>query len=107
MINLSKQGLVLLVCNMIVFIMIVANIFVSKKSNWVMSLFLLCVLIIPIMAIQVYSLNCMVTGDCRLWSWTLVAFVIVFTLLYIIGFLSMIVKMKQDPVTTKESKEHD
>lgn len=49
----------------------------------------------------------MVTGDCRIWSWTLVTFVIICTILYIMGFVSMIFKMKQQPSEFIQKNEED
>ena len=55
------------------------------------------IVLIPIVFMQVYSLNCMVSGDCKMWSWTLASVAVLITQVYIIGFISMIIRMKKAP----------
>jgi succinate dehydrogenase hydrophobic anchor subunit len=38
----------------------------------------------------------MITGECHAWSWIISAIAAVFTLLYVIGFIVMIMKIKKN-----------
>ena len=101
---LQTQSIVLLVCNLIIFVLVGANVLINKKENapsWLLTLILLVMIVLPIMIVQVYSLDCMFTGDCRAWSWTLATAAIVVTLIYIVGFISMIIKLKKSSGPTK------
>jgi energy-converting hydrogenase Eha subunit A len=96
---LSYQAIVLMLCNFIIFMLMFINVFIPKKnkdspSKTAITLVLLFI-ILPVMALQVYSLNCMVTGECHAWSWILSAIAGIFTILYVIGFVAMIIKLKK------------
>jgi NADH:ubiquinone oxidoreductase subunit 3 (subunit A) len=67
----------------------------NKKSKSYIIILLLFV-ILPFMVMQIYSLNCMVTGECHAWSWTLSVIAAIFTFLYVIGFIAMIMKIKKN-----------
>ena len=94
---LSQQGLILSICNVIIFVAVVLSMFVIKKSadtepNKIKSVFkniAVLLMFLLIMVMQVYSLNCMVTGECQVWAWTLTAFAVFGTLGYI-GFFAYI-----------------
>ena len=104
---LPKQTLVLLVCNIVIFILIVSNMFLGKNKNWFLSIVLLIALIVPIMLMQLYSVNCMVTGDCNSWSWFLVAVAVLCTLVYIIGFINSIINLKKNTGPTIKTEEEN
>lgn len=95
---LSQQGVILSICNFIIFVAVVLSMFVIKKSadtesnktKSILKNIAVLMMFILIMVMQVYSLNCMVTGDCQLWSWTITAFAVFGTLGYI-GFFAYIV----------------
>lgn len=99
--SLSHQAIVLIVCNFVVFMLMFINVFIPRKnvtntpSKTAVS-FVLLLVILPIMILQIYSLNCMVTGECYAWSWTLSVIAAIFTIIYVIGFILTIVKLKQN-----------
>jgi len=107
----SKQAIILMICNFIVFMLLLSNTFISKIPNRTAILLVLFLLILPFMLLQIYSLNCMVTGECYTWTWIIAAIAVVFTILYVIGFIIMIKKMKntgptgpEDPQEPQEPK---
>jgi hypothetical protein len=101
---ISNQAIILTVCNFIIFMLMFANIFISKQKSKTIVILGLIFIVIPIMIIQIYSLNCMVTGSCVAWSWTLSIIAIVLTLVYVIGFIAMIMKLKRNAGPTQEEQ---
>ena len=89
---LTPQAIVLLVANLVFLIAVVFSISsvlrtmkthgfdVTYDVSRVVSA-LLSYLIV--MGLQVYSLNCMVVGDCRVWTWILAGLAVLGTLLYL------------------------
>lgn len=92
---ISKQAIILMICNFIVFMLLLFNTFITKGSNRNAIIIVLFLMILPFMILQIYSLNCMVTGECYVWSWIIAYISIAFTVLYVIGFIIMIRKLKQ------------
>jgi hypothetical protein len=94
---LSTQAIVLAICNTVILVAVILSMFVIKKNTdegnkvyaTIKNIFALLMFII-IMMMQIYSLNCMVYGDCRMWAWVLAIFAVVGTLSYI-GFFAYIV----------------
>lgn len=101
---ISNQAIILSICNLIIFMLMFINVFISKQKSKIVVILGLIFIVIPIMIIQIYSLNCMVTGSCTVWSWTLSAIAIIFTLIYVIGFIIMIIKLKKNTGPTQEDK---
>lgn len=94
--QLSTQATILAICNFVILIAVVLSMFVIKKNNdegnklyaTIKNVFALLMFII-IMTMQVYSLNCMIYGDCHLWGWILTTFAVIGTLSYL-GFFAYI-----------------
>lgn len=98
---LSPQAIVLIICNAIILMLMLINVFIPRKDSQKLGnkglMFLVIILfIIPIMLIQIYSLNCMVTGSCTKWSWTLSIIAVIFTVVYVIGFVTAIIRLKRN-----------
>ena len=95
----SQQAFILTICNVIILVAVILSMFVLKKSQatdpskvkTILKNISVLVMFIIIMLLQVYSLNCMVYGNCQLWSWILTSFAIFGTLGYIgfFAYLSM------------------
>lgn len=109
---LATQSIVLIVCNIFVFIAIVMSMFVLKKESnenkstseritTIAKNVLALVLFAIIMALQVYSLNCMVYGDCQAWAWILTTFAAVGTLSYLGFFVYLVSTMKKIQTTVQ------
>jgi hypothetical protein len=94
---LSTQAIILLVCNLIVLIAVGLSLFALKKnvdkgeSKTVVLLQNIAVMImfVVIMMMQVYSINCMVFGDCQLWTWIIVGLAVIGTLTFL-GFFTYV-----------------
>jgi hypothetical protein len=101
---LSNQAMTILVCNFIIFILLLANIFIprndssQKRMSKTGSFVVLFLLVLPFMILSVYSVNCMIVGQCTTWSWILSGLVIIAAILYIIGFIQMIIIKKKERV---------
>lgn len=102
---MSPQALVTLLTFVLVFIMMMIALFVIPNDNGVKGkamLFLTYILIfVPIFFLQTYSINCMVVGDCGIWSWILTFFVVILSLFYIVLAIFGIVGAKK----TKKAEE--
>jgi hypothetical protein len=93
----SQQALILTICNVVILIAVILSMFVLKKSkdndryklSTILKNIAALVMFIIIMVMQIYSVNCMIYGDCHLWTWILVAFAAFGTLMYI-GFFAYI-----------------
>lgn len=95
---MSPQAIILTVCNIVILIALILSLFVIKKSSdapeeskvkTILKNVAALVMFLVIMAMQIYSLNCMVYGNCTSWSWVLTTFAIFGTLAYI-GFFAYV-----------------
>jgi len=100
---ISKQAIILMVCNFIVLMLLLLNTLITKTPNRVAILIVLFLIILPFMLLQIYSLNCMVTGECYAWTWIIATIAVVFTILYVIGFIIMIRRLKKTGPAEDES----
>lgn len=96
--EMSVQAIILTVCNVVILIALFLSLFVIKRSAdspdenktaTILKNIAALVLFLVIMVMQVYSLNCMIYGNCIAWTWILTAFAIFGTLAYI-GFFAYI-----------------
>lgn len=95
----SQQAFILTICNIVILVAVILSMFVIKKSHTadpnkvktILKNISVLMMFIVIMVLQVYSLNCMVLGNCQIWSWILTAFAVFGTLGYIgfFAYLSM------------------
>ena len=93
----SQQSIVLSICNVIILIAVILSMFVLKKSkdterykiNTILKNVSALVMFIIIMVLQIYSVNCMISGDCHIWTWILVALFAFGTLMYV-GFFTYV-----------------
>lgn len=87
----SQQAIILTICNFVIFVAVVLSMFVLKKSTDTEPMTIVPILknvaalvgFVIVMALQVYSLNCMIYGDCHAWAWVLTAMAVVGTLAYL------------------------
>lgn len=89
---LSQQAIILSICNFVILIAVILSLFVIKKSAdkkdesklvTILKNIAALVLFLIIMVLQVYSVNCMVYGECGSWAWILTAFAVFGTLAYL------------------------
>lgn len=95
---MSTQAIILTVCNVVILIALFLSLFVLKRSvdseneskvTTIMKNVSAMLMFVVIMVIQIYSVNCMVYGNCIAWTWILTAFAILGTLAYI-GFFAYV-----------------
>lgn len=103
---LSTQAIILAVCNALVFIAIALSMFVLKKESdanvtksdriiTIVKNVTALIMFAIIMALQVYSLNCMIYGDCQLWTWIITVFAVLGTLSYLGFFVYLVATFKK------------
>lgn len=105
---LSTQAIILLVCNLVVITAMGLSLFALKKnvdkgeSKTVVLIQNLAVMImfVVVMMMQVYSVNCMVYGDCQLWTWFLVGLAVVGTLTFLgfFTYVAVVARKSQDAI---------
>lgn len=107
---LSSQAFVLAICNVCVLIAVLLSMFVIKKntdngetSSAMVKNVVALVFFIFIMVMQVYSLNCMVRGDCHVWAWILAAFGVIGTLSYLGAFVYILMSSKKNDKTVADA----
>lgn len=107
---ISTQAIVLTICNLIILVALIISMFIIKRTNdneqkvgAIMKNMSALLGFIIIMGLQIYSLNCMVYGDCHLWSWILVGFGILGTLSYlgVFAYIAYTLKKQQGLPTDK------
>lgn len=108
---MSPQAIILTVCNLVILIALILSLFVIKKSqdspeeNKVKTMLkniAALIMFLIIMVMQIYSLNCMVYGDCNAWAWLLTTFAVFGTLAYIGFFAYVAMTAKRVQTTVKD-----
>ena len=99
--RISTQAMILAACNAVIFIAVVIAMFLTKeeadKGSKVVAIMKNIVSLLAffiMMALQVYSLNCMVYGECYLWSWIIAIFSVIGLVIFILGFIYIIYMTK-------------
>jgi hypothetical protein len=93
---MEKQALIVLLCNMVILIVLMMNVFISTNNNSkLISIVFIILFVIPFAIIQTYSINCMISGNCSIFSWALAGAILVCTVLYIIYVIMHISKEKR------------
>jgi uncharacterized membrane protein YdjX (TVP38/TMEM64 family) len=61
-------------------------------------------IILPMVFVHLYAVNCMLEGNCNGFVWVLVGLSVLFTILYVVSFVIKMVKQKRQ--TAKIAQEH-
>jgi hypothetical protein len=106
---IAQQAIVLGVCNFIILLSVVLSLFVIKKdtdqgdkTGAIWKNIAALIMFVTIMALQIYSLNCMVYGDCNIWAWIIAAFAIVGTVSYL-GLFAYVATSAQQLTTMAQN----
>jgi cytochrome bd-type quinol oxidase subunit 2 len=100
---LSQQALILSICNVVIFIALIISVFIIKKTTdkkeeskykIVLKNIAALIFFLIIMIMQVYSVNCMVYGECGSWAWIITIFTVLGTLAYLGLFIYILIKSK-------------
>jgi len=106
----SQQAIILTICNFVIFVAVVLSMFVLKRSTDTETMTIIPILknvaalvgFVIVMALQVYSLNCMIYGDCNVWAWILTAMAVVGTLAYLGVFVYITVSASKIKSSVKD-----
>lgn len=96
----SSQAKVIVVCNIVVLIAVLLSIFgINKERNKqegkikaISKAVIVFVMFIVIMLLQVYTMNCMIYGECHSLAWAISSVAVVGTLIYLGIFIYLIFK---------------
>lgn len=101
---MSTQAWLLAICNFVIFISVILSLFLikddneqGKKGSAIFKTIIALGSFLCVMALQVYSLNCMVVGDCILWSWIVAIFATIGCIAYVCLFVYVVVVLKRAP----------
>lgn len=109
---MSTQAVILTICNVLVFIAVATSMFLIKKEGdantnvssrigTIMKNIAALIMFAIVMALQVYSLNCMIYGDCHMWTWIITGFAVFGTLSYLGIFVYLVSTLKRVKDTVK------
>ena len=101
---IRTETIVVGICAVILILAMIANVVVSKTSSTdsVFCTTKLCMILailfvlLPLALIQVYSVQCMLEGNCDRFVWIFVGIAVVLTLVYIGLFVYKIIKQKRE-----------
>lgn len=96
---LAHQSLVLMVAFMIILVIFTMNILIPSKGSPFEKLILLATMfavVLPIMFIKVYSVQCMIYGNCNTFSWIIAGAAMLLALLYLGLFLKKMIDKKKE-----------
>lgn len=96
---LAYQSLVLMVAFIIILVIFTMNIMIPSKGTPVEKLILLATMfavVLPIMFIKIYSVQCMIDGNCNTFTWIIASAAILLALIYLGLFLKKMIDKKKE-----------
>lgn len=96
---LAYQSLVLMIAFMIMLVIFVMNIMIPSKGTPVEKLILLATMfavVLPIMFLKVYSVQCMINGNCNKYTWIIASAAMLLALVYLALFLKKMMDKKKE-----------
>lgn len=96
---LAYQSLVLMIAFMIILVIFVMNIMIPSKGTPVEKLILLATMfavVLPIMFLKVYSVQCMINGNCNTYTWIIASAAMLLALVYLALFLKKMMDKKKE-----------
>lgn len=96
---LAYQSLVLAVAFLIILVIFTMNIMIPSKGTPVEKLILLATMfavVLPIMFIKVYSVQCMIDGNCNTYTWIIASLAMFLAIIYLGVFLKKMVDKKKE-----------
>jgi len=95
----TNQSIIITICGFIVLLIMIINIIKNKTINIVskisMILVIICI-ITPLYILKIYSVNCMIDGNCVMLTWIFVILTMIFTFIYLFSFIYIILYPKKD-----------
>mgnify|MGYP006275842617 CR=1 FL=1 len=96
---LTHQSLVLAVAFIIMIIVFIMNVLLPSKGSKYDKFIVIAialVVILPLMIIKVYAMQCMIYGNCMAFTWMIAAAAMVLALTYLGMFIHTMIKKKQE-----------
>ncbi len=96
---LTNQALLISIAFIIIAIVFIMNVILpskSTKSDKMILLTILFVVIIPLMFLKVYMVQCMIHGNCTLLTWILAYIAIILAFVYLLFFIRKMLKKKEE-----------
>lgn len=94
----TPQAIVTFVMFVLAFTMMLASTFLIPSPSGAMGKFFAVLIVfatIPLFLLQTYTVNCMVVGDCNIWTWVVTTIIVIVTLMYIITAIMSIIKHRK------------
>lgn len=100
------------ICSVIVFLILAANVILPSDKDdpsifnktKIGILLTLVFMVLPLIFVKLYAVNCMLEGNCDTLVWILVAISTICTLVYVIAFVLKVIKFKRNQTIAQESK---
>lgn len=96
---LAHQSLVLMVAFLVILVIFTMNIMIPSKGTPIEKLILLATMfavVLPIMFIKIYSVQCMINGNCNTFTWIIASAAMLLALVYLGLFLKKMMDKKRD-----------
>lgn len=105
---IRTQTIIIGICIIITLLLAISNLFIPTpglpsdanqiftKAKFFMLLILL-LFVFPFALLQLYAVNCMLEGNCVIFTWIIVAFTLIYTVFYIGSFIYNLVNLKKNP----------
>lgn len=107
---IRTQTIIIGICIIITLLLAISNLFIPTNNQDKQSIFtrtkfylllVMLLVIFPLAIVHLYAVNCMLEGNCELFTWIIAALVIISTILYTGGFIYRLVKLKKT-ITSEE-----
>lgn len=104
---IRNQTIIIGICSFIIVLLMIVNTFLPSNKETRQKVFnatkfyvILAILfiIIPIVLVHLYAVNCMLEGNCNTFVWVLVGLSVFFTLLYLVMFVIKALRHKKAEV---------
>lgn len=107
---IRNQTIAIGVCSLIILCIMVINTFTQSKTKSVFDrtnllvIGIIFVFVLPMTLVKLYAVNCMLEGNCDLLVNVLVAVAIITTLIYVVLFISKVIRQKKKAAVIDEEK---
>jgi len=97
------QTIIIGICVIITILLSISNLFIpvnkEDKTFFTKAKFYLLLVIIlvvfPLALVHLYAVNCMLEGNCVIFTWVIVAITLILTIAYIVSFIYGLIKIKK------------
>lgn len=97
---IHTQTIIVAVCLIVVFLFMLANVFVSSgpvfQKSKLVDLLIVFIIVLPSFFFNTYAVNCMLEGNCDVFVWCLVGLAIIVTAIYILLSVRRMIDAKRN-----------